>query len=198
MMASLGSAPGLRCSGFCTSRKSRRNFRWVSSTGQSTSRILNCEGSNFLSFLTESFPISEEGARFPISMVASGVWAGDIPLERAHSLQEIGPDRRTMKQELERIGYLGEANASYQTMPLGVRCAISLVLAIAHMVRLISNCISVNTPSSSSFRGLQETAFDGKPSGKVISKGSRCCWSRLADCNTSQSRALNYKQTIGK
>ncbi|KAI4226740.1 MAG: hypothetical protein L6R40_008254 [Gallowayella cf. fulva] len=52
-------------------------------------------------------------------MVASGVWAGDIPLERAHSLQEIGPDRRTMKQELERIGYLGEANASYQTMPLG-------------------------------------------------------------------------------
>ncbi|KAL8678799.1 MAG: hypothetical protein Q9186_004880 [Xanthomendoza sp. 1 TL-2023] len=52
-------------------------------------------------------------------MVASGVWAGEIPLERAHNLQEVGSQRRTMKQELERIGYLGEADASYRTMPLG-------------------------------------------------------------------------------
>jgi len=28
---------------------------------------------------------NEEGARFPMSMMASGVWAGSIPLERAHS-----------------------------------------------------------------------------------------------------------------
>ncbi|KAL8727842.1 MAG: hypothetical protein Q9166_005788 [cf. Caloplaca sp. 2 TL-2023] len=52
-------------------------------------------------------------------MVASGVWAGEIPLEKAHSLEEVGTDRRTMKQELDRIGYLGEVDASYLAMPLG-------------------------------------------------------------------------------
>lgn len=39
--------------------------------------------------------INEEGARFPISMVASGVWAGEIPLEKAHSLQEVGGGKKT-------------------------------------------------------------------------------------------------------
>ncbi|KAL8809503.1 MAG: hypothetical protein Q9200_003354 [Gallowayella weberi] len=89
-----------------------------------------CAGLEVLKVLHEhkietEFPLgvvnwtNEEGARFPISMVASGVWAGDIPLERAHGLQEVGPNRRTMKQELERTGYLGEADASYRTMPLG-------------------------------------------------------------------------------
>ena len=63
---------------------------------------------------------SEEGARFPISMVASGVWAGKIPLAKAHSLQEVGGEKRNMKQELERIGYLGETEASFHAMPIGV------------------------------------------------------------------------------
>lgn len=53
-------------------------------------------------------------------MVASGVWAGEIPLERAHNLKEVGNDRRSMRQELDRIGYLGSMHASYQAMPLGV------------------------------------------------------------------------------
>ncbi|MCJ1299522.1 hypothetical protein MMC08_002314 [Hypocenomyce scalaris] len=61
---------------------------------------------------------NEEGARFPISMVASGVWAGEIPLERAHNLKEVGGGGRTMKQELERIGYLGDMDASYEAMPI--------------------------------------------------------------------------------
>ncbi|KAL9005526.1 MAG: hypothetical protein Q9188_001687 [Gyalolechia gomerana] len=69
--------------------------------------------------LAEVALYSEEGARFPISMVASGVWAGKISLERAHNLKEVGNGRRTMKQELDRIGYLGPMNASYQDMPLG-------------------------------------------------------------------------------
>lgn len=64
---------------------------------------------------------SEEGARFPISMVASGVWAAEISLERAHNLKEVGNGDRTIKQELERIGYLGQMNASYEAMPLGVQ-----------------------------------------------------------------------------
>lgn len=61
---------------------------------------------------------SEEGARFPISMVSSGVWAEDIPLERAHDLQEVGGGVATMKSELQRIGYLGSVPASYRSTPM--------------------------------------------------------------------------------
>lgn len=98
-----------------------------------------------------SFPLellSEEGARFPISMVASGVWAGEIPLERAHNLKEVGGgDGRTMKEELERIGYLGTMEASYKAMPLGVRYAPYELLEVCVRLmfhRLTSNCISVS------------------------------------------------------
>jgi acetylornithine deacetylase/succinyl-diaminopimelate desuccinylase-like protein len=34
---------------------------------------------------------NEEGARFPKSMVSSGVWAGDISVETAHNLREVHP-----------------------------------------------------------------------------------------------------------
>ncbi|KAF2116701.1 hypothetical protein BDV96DRAFT_611930 [Lophiotrema nucula] len=61
---------------------------------------------------------NEEGARFPMSMVSSGVWAGSIPLETAHSLQEVGSGKATMAEELKRIGYLGETPASYEAMPM--------------------------------------------------------------------------------
>lgn len=61
---------------------------------------------------------SEEGARFPISMMASGVWAGETPLEKAHSAKEVDGDA-TVKSELERIGYLGETPASYKATPIG-------------------------------------------------------------------------------
>ncbi|KAI5866035.1 amidase [Durotheca rogersii] len=61
---------------------------------------------------------NEEGARFPISMVSSGVWAGEIPLERAHNLKEVGGGTATMKSELERIGYLGSTPASYRSTPM--------------------------------------------------------------------------------
>ncbi|KAI1410492.1 amidase [Hypoxylon sp. FL1857] len=61
---------------------------------------------------------NEEGARFPISMTSSGVWAGEIPLDRAHNLQEVGGGTATMKSELEQIGYLGSTPASYQSMPI--------------------------------------------------------------------------------
>ncbi|KAF3052210.1 hypothetical protein E8E11_009968 [Didymella keratinophila] len=61
---------------------------------------------------------NEEGARFPMSMVSSGVWAGSIPLEKAHNLREVHPGTATQKSELERIGYLGTTPASYQAMPM--------------------------------------------------------------------------------
>jgi hydantoinase/carbamoylase family amidase len=51
-------------------------------------------------------------------MVASGVWAEEIPLDRAHNLQEVGSGTATMKSELERIGYLGSVPASYRSIPI--------------------------------------------------------------------------------
>ncbi|KAH8687519.1 hypothetical protein BGZ60DRAFT_425408 [Tricladium varicosporioides] len=62
---------------------------------------------------------NEEGARFPISMVSSGVWAGAIPLEKAYNLKEVGEGNATQKSELERIGYLGDLEASYRANPIG-------------------------------------------------------------------------------
>ncbi|KAK5158172.1 hypothetical protein LTR04_005243 [Oleoguttula sp. CCFEE 6159] len=61
---------------------------------------------------------NEEGARYPISMVSSGVWAGEIPLSHAHNLREVGGGSATMKSELERIGYLGETPCSHEVMPM--------------------------------------------------------------------------------
>jgi hydantoinase/carbamoylase family amidase len=51
-------------------------------------------------------------------MVASGVWAGSIPLETAHNTREVFPGTATMLSELKRIGYLGETPASYQSIPM--------------------------------------------------------------------------------
>lgn len=62
---------------------------------------------------------NEEGARFPISMVASGVWAGAYTLQQAHSLVEVGGGTATQKSELERIGYLGSMEANYEANPIG-------------------------------------------------------------------------------
>lgn len=50
--------------------------------------------------------------------MASGVWAGKIPLDQAHAVKEVsGP--ATVKSELERIGYLGETPASNKSIPMG-------------------------------------------------------------------------------
>ncbi|KAK3112284.1 hypothetical protein LTR53_011615 [Teratosphaeriaceae sp. CCFEE 6253] len=56
----------------------------------------------------------------PRSMTASGVWAGDIPLEKAHSLRSVIPanDTVTMRSELERIGYLGDVPCSAAATPM--------------------------------------------------------------------------------
>lgn len=60
---------------------------------------------------------NEEGARFPMMAVASGVWADAVPLEIAWNLAEVSPSedgkKRSMKEELTRIGYLGQLPASH-------------------------------------------------------------------------------------
>lgn len=61
---------------------------------------------------------SEEGARFPKMAVASGVWAEVIPLQTAWDLKEIlASEPKSMKEELDRIGYTGDVPASYQSNP---------------------------------------------------------------------------------
>ncbi|KAH7024849.1 putative hydantoin utilization protein C [Microdochium trichocladiopsis] len=69
---------------------------------------------------------NEEGARFPMITVASGVWAGTIPLETAWNLAEVTADSKasttatktTMKRELERIEFLGDTPASHTAQPM--------------------------------------------------------------------------------
>lgn len=72
-------------------------------------------------------PYSEEGARFPVSMIASGVWAGKIPLEQAYNLQEVptvaslptaASAPETMKTALEKIAYRGDVPCSYEANPM--------------------------------------------------------------------------------
>lgn len=65
---------------------------------------------------------NEEGARFPMTCAASGVYAGIHSLEKAWILPEITPSqdgkRHTMKEELERIGFLGSVPASFEAQPI--------------------------------------------------------------------------------
>jgi N-carbamoyl-L-amino-acid hydrolase len=50
---------------------------------------------------------NEEGSRFVPVMMGSGVFAGAIPLEHAYAARDL--DGCTVRDELERIGYLGDA-----------------------------------------------------------------------------------------
>ncbi|KAG2735547.1 hypothetical protein G9P44_001761 [Scheffersomyces stipitis] len=62
---------------------------------------------------------NEEGARFPMSIMASSVWAQNIPLERAYKLESVtDAEPVTVEHELKRIGYLGETAASYLANPI--------------------------------------------------------------------------------
>ncbi|KAH6662677.1 putative beta-alanine synthase [Plectosphaerella plurivora] len=62
---------------------------------------------------------NEEGARFPKSMVSSGVWAGDIPLQKAWSLADIFDPSATMESELRRHDLIGDIACSSDGFPLG-------------------------------------------------------------------------------
>lgn len=71
-------------------------------------------------FIADSFDCSEEGARFPKMAVSSGVWAEAIPLQTAWDLREVlarDGNPKSIKEELDRIGYCGKRGASYQTNP---------------------------------------------------------------------------------
>ena len=59
---------------------------------------------------------NEEGARFPPAMIASGVWGGAFDLDYAHSRTDS--EGKSIKNELKRIGFLGETGCSYHENPL--------------------------------------------------------------------------------
>jgi hypothetical protein len=61
-------------------------------------------------------------------MVASGVWAEAIPLEKAYSLLSVGTSSVTQKSELERIGYLGSLPTSYKCNPIGAHFELHIEL----------------------------------------------------------------------
>lgn len=74
---------------------------------------------------TPKYPIAvidwtnEEGARFPVSLMSSQVWAGITTLEDTYALESITDDHPvTVKSELERIGYLGDEEVSYKLNPI--------------------------------------------------------------------------------
>ena len=73
---------------------------------------------------------NEEGARFPMMAVSSGVWAEAVSLDKAWNLPEVtaGEDgkKKTMKEELERIGYLGETKATYQENPMAAHFEVHI------------------------------------------------------------------------
>lgn len=64
---------------------------------------------------------NEEGAKYPVSMMGSGVWSGRLGLQHAWDVKSVintGPVT-TVKEELARIGYLGNTPASPQGTPIG-------------------------------------------------------------------------------
>lgn len=67
---------------------------------------------------------NEEGARFPRSVMASSVWAGESTRDDTWALKEVpalaqNPSRlRTVKEELERTGWLGSTQCHHSAVPL--------------------------------------------------------------------------------
>ncbi len=70
-------------------------------------RTLNEQGIETETPLETVVWTNEEGSRFPPAMVSSGVFAGAFDLE--YGLSRADLDGKTMGEELERIGYAGDA-----------------------------------------------------------------------------------------
>lgn len=74
--------------------------------------------------ITPKYPITlvdwcnEEGARFPMSLMSSSVWAGVKTKEHIYALKDVYDNETTVEQELKRIGYMGDFDCSYETVQL--------------------------------------------------------------------------------
>ncbi|KAJ9634003.1 hypothetical protein H2204_006550 [Knufia peltigerae] len=76
---------------------------------------------------------NEEGAKFPISMMGSGVWSGQISLDDAWKVKSVITSTSTVKEDLERIGYLGDVPAHFDG---GIRVGAHFELHIEQGPRL--------------------------------------------------------------
>ena len=100
-------------------------------------------------------------------MVSSGVWSGQIALDKAYALQELGSGDRSMKDELQRIGYLGEMEASHEAMPIAVRsisaCSCAMLIPVgsfsASPPKGTLNLIQISTPlAKQGFQGGEKNS----------------------------------------
>src|SRR3546814_888534 len=69
-------------------------------------RTLNDNGIETAAPIEVAVWTNEEGSRFAPAMIASGVFAGVFDLEYGHSRKDV--DGKSLGEELQRIGYLGE------------------------------------------------------------------------------------------
>lgn len=83
---------------------------------------------------TPNYPVAvidwtnEEGARFPMSIMASSLWSEQISKETVYNLKSITDDDPsiTVEHELKRIGYIGETKASYKSNPIAAHFEIHI------------------------------------------------------------------------
>jgi N-carbamoyl-L-amino-acid hydrolase len=85
-------------------------------------RTLNDAGMQTLRPITTAFFSDEEGCRFRTDMLGSAVATGRVALEHAWSLTDR--DGKTVREELERIGFLGDEPVGERTPHAFVECHI--------------------------------------------------------------------------
>lgn len=71
--------------------------------------------------------MNEEGARFPMALMGSSVWAGVYTKEKIYAIESITDEKPvTVGAELERIGYKGETDCSHLAMPIAAHFEIHI------------------------------------------------------------------------
>ncbi|ONH67502.1 N-carbamoyl-L-amino acid hydrolase [Cyberlindnera fabianii] len=71
--------------------------------------------------------MNEEGARWPMALMASSVWAGVYKEEDIYEMESITDDiPKKVGDELERIGYKGEMKASHLNYPIAAHFEIHI------------------------------------------------------------------------
>lgn len=71
--------------------------------------------------------MNEEGARFPMSMMSSAVWAESADRDEIYAMKSVTDKVPvTVLEELKRIGYLGEVPCTYKENPLAAHFEIHI------------------------------------------------------------------------
>ena len=84
---------------------------------------------------------NEEGCRFSTALMGSAVWSGSMPLEEAYSLKDS--DGKSVKEELARIGFLGNEKASHFAVKAAFEAHIEQGPVLEHAEKTIGIVKSV-------------------------------------------------------